>query len=391
MPESRRVAAVQSPIIPVVGELIAQHPGTISLGQGVVSYPPPEEALAKIETFLADSENHKYKMVQGIPALLEALEGKLRRENGIDISEAHRIVVTAGGNMGFVNALLAIADPDDEIILQTPYYFNHEMAIALANCKAVCVPTDDNYQLRPEAIRQAVTDRTRAVVTISPNNPTGAVYSAAALAEVNALCRERGVYHVHDEAYEYFTFDGAEHCSPGSLPDSADHTVSLFSFSKAYGFASWRIGYLVIPEHLYLAVKKIQDTVVICPPVISQWAALGALEAGAPYCKAHLEKIANVRGIVLEELAKIPELVTVPPALGAFYCLMRVHTPLPAMEVVERLVRDFGVAVIPGTTFGMTDGCYLRVAYGVLEAHTAAEGLRRLVQGLREIVGAKTP
>ncbi len=391
MPESQRVAAVQSPVIPVVGGLIAEHPGTISLGQGVVNYPPPEEAIAKIQSFLADPQNHKYKMVQGIPELLEALEGKLRRENGIDIGEAHRIVVTAGGNMGFVNALLAIADPGDEIILQTPYYFNHEMAIALADCKAVCVPTDDAYQLQPEAIRRAVGDRTRAVVTISPNNPTGAVYPAAALAEVNALCRERGLYHIHDEAYEYFTYDGAEHRSPASFPHSAGHTISLFSFSKAYGFASWRIGYMVLPEHLYMAVKKIQDTLVICPPVISQWAALGALEAGAPYCQGHLENIAKVRTMVLEALAQLPGLVTVPPAAGAFYCLPRVHTPLRAMEVVERLIRDFGVAVIPGDTFGMTEGCYLRVAYGVLETHTAAEGLKRLVQGLRAIAGTETP
>jgi aspartate/methionine/tyrosine aminotransferase len=126
---------------------VQQLPGTISLGQGVAYYGPPAEAIGAIETFLADVENHKYRLVQGIPELLDAIQAKLATENDISI-EGSRIVVTAGANMGFVNAVLAITDPGDEIIIQLPYYFNHEMAIAIADCKAVCVPTDDDYQLQ---------------------------------------------------------------------------------------------------------------------------------------------------------------------------------------------------------------------------------------------------
>ncbi len=191
--ESSRIQAVQSPIIPVVGELIRSYPGTISLGQGVAYYSPPPEAIAQLSHFLADPENHKYKPVQGISPLLEAIAQKLKFENAIDINAENCIVVTAGSNMAFVNVVLAIANPGDEIILQTPYYFNQEMAITMANCRPVLVATDENYQLRPEAIRQAITEKTRAVVTISPNNPTGAVYSEAALREVNQICRDRGI------------------------------------------------------------------------------------------------------------------------------------------------------------------------------------------------------
>ena len=132
----------------------------------------------------------------------------------------------------------------------------------------------------------AITPRTRAIVTISPNNPSGAVYPKATLAAVNALCSERGIYHISDEAYEYFVYDGAEHFSPASLPGATEHTISLYSFSKAYGFASWRIGYMVIPEALTVAVRKAQDTILICPPVVSQHAALGALAAPADYRRA---------------------------------------------------------------------------------------------------------
>jgi len=387
MQAALRIQSVQSPIIPVVAELIRQNPGTISLGQGVVNYGPPPEAAAQIQRFLADPENHKYKPVVGCPELLEAFEKKLNTENGISLGDTSRLVITAGSNMGFMNALLAITDPGDEIILQTPYYFNHEMAITMANCRPVLVPTDDNYQLQLQLIRQAITPRTRAIVTISPNNPTGAVYPEPALREVNTMCRERGLYHIHDEAYEYFVYDGAKHFSPGSMSGAGAHTISLFSLSKAYGFASWRIGAMVLPATLLDAVRKIQDTILICPPVISQFAAVGALQAGASYCREQLRGIAEVRELVKRELESMAEFCEVPPAAGAFYFLLRLRTDLNSMVLAEQLIREHRVAVIPGTAFGLEAGCHLRVAYGALQRATAAEGIGRLVEGLKRLKG----
>lgn len=385
MANSFRMQSVQSPIIPIVGELIRSNPGTISLGQGVAYYGPPPEAVESIETFLSDPENHKYKLVQGIPELCEAIRTKLKNENDISV-QGSRIVVTAGANMGFFNAVLAITDPGDEIILQLPYYFNHEMAVYMADCKAVCVPTDDDYQLQLDLITAAVTDRTRAIVTISPNNPTGSVYHESDLRKVNELCRHRGIYHISDEAYEYFTYNGIKHFSPGSIEGSAGNTISLFSLSKAYGFASWRIGWMVIPEDLFMPVRKIQDTILICPPVISQWAAVGAMQAGIDYCRQKLHMTTEIREILLNELNSIKDLVTVPPADGAFYFLLRVHKDLDPMKLVKKLIEEYKVAVIPGTTFGMDKKCYLRVAYGALEKETAAEGIGRLVRGLKKIL-----
>src|SRR3954465_8813674 len=234
MRDASRMAAVQSPVIPVVGELIRANPGTISLGQGVVYYGPPPQAGEALQAFFADPDNHKYKLVDGIPALQDALKAKLASENRIQLDEANRLLVTAGGNMAFMNAVLAITDPGDEIILQTPYYFNHEMAITMAGCLPVLVKTDDRFQLQLGAITRAITPRTRAIVTISPNNPTGAVYPEAALRELNRICQEHDIYHIHDEAYEYFTFGEARHFSPASIPGSARHTISLFSLSKSY-------------------------------------------------------------------------------------------------------------------------------------------------------------
>src|SRR5260221_166714 len=153
---SARMQGVQSPAIPVIGEMIRRTPGAISLGQGVVHYGPPREAVERAARY-ASGGDHTYKPVQGTAELLEAIRTKHVGENGFDPQDGRAVVVTAGGNMAFMNAILAIADPGDEIILPTPYYFNHEMAVAIAGCKAVLVATDENYQLEPDAIQAAIT------------------------------------------------------------------------------------------------------------------------------------------------------------------------------------------------------------------------------------------
>jgi aspartate/methionine/tyrosine aminotransferase len=381
------MAAVQAPVIPIIGDLIRSTPGTISLGQGIVSYGPPPEALEAAAAFGATIEDHRYGPVEGLPDLLGVIADKLRRENGIDVTRDRRLLVTAGGNMAFINAILAVTDPGDEVILPAPFYFNHDMAIVMAGCRTVAVPTDSQYQLRLDLLRAAITPRTRAIVTVSPNNPSGAVYDEDRLREVNALCREHGLYHINDEAYEYFTYDGVRHFSPGAIEEGASHTISLFSLSKAYGFASWRIGYMVAPEALFDAINKIQDTNLICPPAIAQRAAAAALRVGAAHCRPHVTSLADVRDLVRQELDRLGDLCVTPPANGAFYFLIQVRTPLDAFTLAERLIREHRVAAIPGSAFGLADGCYLRISYGALAPASVAEGISRLAHGLRAMCG----
>jgi aspartate/methionine/tyrosine aminotransferase len=386
--ESRRLSAVQTPVIPVVGRWIAATPGTISLGQGVVSYPPPPEVADAVRRFGGSPADHRYGPVEGLPALVEAVERKLAAENGIVVRPSSRVVVTAGGNQAFKNAVLAITDPGDEVILLTPYYFNHEMAVVIAGARPVTVPTSDDYQIDVDAIARAITPRTRAVVTVSPNNPTGAVYSREALTAVNALCRARGIFHVHDEAYEYFVYDDAPHFSPGSLPDAGAHTISLFSLSKAYGMASWRIGYMVAPESLWSAITKIQDTLLICPPVVSQHAAIAALGVGRRYTEAPLAALAGVRDLVFDALSDPGVPCEVPRAGGAFYYFLRVPSTMAPLALVERLIRDHHVAAMPGSAFGDEGACSLRISYGALDRESVGEGIARLAAGLRALVRA---
>ena len=237
----------------------------------------------------------------------------------------------------------------------------------------------------PDAIARALTPRTRAIVTVSPNNPTGAVYPEPTLRAINDLCARHGLYHVSDETYAPFVYDGARHVSPGAFPGAAAHTISLFSFSKAYGFASWRIGYAVFPALLLESLRKIQDTNLICPPVASQLAALGCLRAGAAWVAARVAEIAAVRAEVLRRLRELEDLTEISPADGAFYVLLRVRRNLDPLELTRRLIAEHRVAVIPGSAFGLTNTCHLRVAYGALNHETAAEGLGRLATGLRAV------
>ena len=378
--------AVQAPIVQVIGDLIQQAPGTISLGQGVVHYGPPQPAMDAVRAALSQPATHEYQDGAGLPALVGRLASKLRDENGIDVGGGSRVMVTAGANMAFMHAVFAITEPGDEIILNVPFYFNHEMAIQMAGCTAVGVATDERYQPRLDALRAAITDRTRAIVTVSPNNPSGAVFGEAILRDVNTLCRERGLYHIADDVYEYFTYGSARHVSAGSFPGAARHTISMFSLSKAYGFAGWRIGYMTYPEHLAPAMAKSQDTILVCPTVAAQVGAIAALDVGRSYCRPYVAELAEIRNVVISKLSALAPLASVPTADGAFYALLKVNTDLPPMQIAERLIREHKVAVIPGPAFGMTGGCSFRVAYGALQKETVAEGIGRLVSGLRALL-----
>lgn len=383
--QSLRLAAVQPPVIPIVGRWTAETPGTISLGQGIVSYGPPPEVMEALRSFGSALSDHRYGPVEGLPELVAVLEAKLTAENGIAVRPESRVLVTAGGNQAFVNAILAVTDPNDEVVLPAPYYFNHEMAIVIAGAVPVGVRTDRDYQLDVDAIAAALTPRTRAVVTVSPNNPTGAVYPEAGLRAVNELCRDRGIFHIHDEAYEYFTYAPARHFSPGSIPDAGRHTMSLYSLSKAYGMASWRIGYMVVPEALADAISKIQDTLLICPPAASQRAALAALAVGAAYPRSHLTELDATRHTIFEALNDPGVPCDVPAVAGAFYYLVRVHSTLDAMTVVERLIREHKVATIPGSAFADRAPCSIRVSYGAIDPKAVEEGIGRLVGGLKAL------
>jgi len=380
------MACVDTPIIPTIAAMVRDNPGCISLGQGVVSYGPPHDAVAALPALMADSQLHRYQPVVGMPALIEAITGKLRTVNRVEVSAASRLMVTAGSNMAFLQAVLAVSEPGDEFILPLPYYFNQEMAIRTCGCVPVTVQCKPDFQLDVEAIAAAITARTRAVVTVSPNNPTGAVYRPEDLSAVNALCRAHRLYHFSDEAYECFTYAGARHFSPASLPGAEDYSLSFYSFSKHYGMASWRVGYLQYPAHLHQAMHKVQDTNLICAPVISQLLACEILRRPAPWIDARVAELDQVRRAVYRVLDTLAPLAHYVPTEGAFYTMVRLPGVHDVLAFNAFLAAHYKVACIPGFAFGMHDTAeanYQRLSYGALAPETVVEGVSRFAAGVR--------
>ena len=377
--------AVQSPVIPLVGALARKHQGTISFGQGVVFYGPPPQVFRRVQQGMADPSISKYGPVEGMPELQDALKQKLSAQNNISVHDSNAIVVTAGSNMAFNTAILAICDPGDEVILPLPYYFNHEMSLTMERCKPVTIAADKDYHLRLEKFEAAITGKTKAIATISPNNPSGAVYTRDELVAVNDLCRKHSIYHISDEAYEDFCYDRHRHYSVASGHNTCNNTISLFSFSKGYGLAGWRVGYMVIPWHLLDAVKKIQDTILISPPIISQYAAIGALEAGMEFVSQKCKVMSKKRAIILDMLEGLPCLNNSLVSEGAFYVMLDIDCSMKDLQLVKSLITEFRVATLPGSAFGIDQGCHIRLSYGALSDVEICTGLGRLKEGLNAL------
>ncbi|PUE46203.1 aspartate aminotransferase [Limnohabitans sp. 2KL-1] len=384
---SQRMQGVDTPIIPTIAALVRDNPGTISLGQGVVHYGPPAQAVASLPDLMSDPQLHKYQAVSGIPPLVEAFRQKLAEENRVQCGTESLVMVTAGSNMAFLNCVMAVADPGDEFILPMPFYFNQEMAIRMCGCTPVPVPTHSDWSLDVDALAAAITPRTRAIVTVSPNNPTGAVYSEEALRAVNALCAKAGIYHFSDEAYEYFTYDGVQHFSPASIPGAQGHTLSFYSMSKNYGMASWRVGYVVFPADLFGAMNKVQDTNLICAPVPSQLLALEALRLGRDWVQPKIQALAAVRQQVYQALDGLGDLVQYPRTQGAFYVLMKLPGISDPMAFNRAMTEKHKVATLPGFAFGLLETAhanYQRLSYGALEAASVAQGVQRYVAAVKD-------
>lgn len=382
---SQRARGIQTPIIPTINHLVQTTPGTISLGQGISYYGPPQSAYAEVNRQLASHEINTYGPTKGIDALHDALTVKLQNKNCITVNEDNCIFVTAGSNMAFSSVITAITDPGDEVILLTPYYFNHETALHMTNVNAVLVDTLENYHPDLDAIKKAITHKTKAIVTVSPNNPTGAVYTQDELTAINTLCAQHGIYHISDEAYEDFLHEDNQHFSPASISQACTHTISLFSFSKAYGFAGWRIGYMVIPRALFDAITKVQDTILISPPIISQYAAVGALRAPSDYLATKLIEISRSREACINIMEPLDVLDRSASAEGAFYIFAKLKSTTDDVTIAKRLIKEHGVATIPGSAFGIQQGSYLRISYGALTGDTVVAGINKLAVGLKQL------
>ena len=392
---ARRFQQVLAPLIPQVNRWLAATPGSLSLAQGMVPWgPPPAVAAAVAQALAAAADDpqaaaalHRYGPMAGEPALLEAVALELVQRQGLDL-EGSALLVTAGSNMAFHAVVQALLDPGDEVILPLPWYFNHAMAVQLAG--GVPVGVAAGLSPDPDRLAAAITPRTRALVTVSPGNPSGVVIPPAVLARINQLCAHHGLVHISDEAYAAFVYGEQPHVSPGRAAASGAHTVSLFSLSKAHGMAGWRLGYAAVPQPLMGAITQVQDTVLIAPPRLTQLAGRVALEQGAAWYGPRVAALGQNRQQLLDALqspaAQQAGLRLLAPPDGAFYALLAAPSPLEDTDLVRRLVLEHGVGTLPGSCFGLPARgaeVVLRLSYGLLSSATLATATERLIQGLQ--------
>ena len=267
------ISEVLSPPIVDVARIVREsirQKELISFGQGIPFYNPPKFALNILKGSLTSNENfiHRYTVDEGLPEIIELLLEQHRRKGRLNLTREN-IILTAGANLSFYLALTCITSFGDEVIIPTPFYFNHVMAVQILQCSPVLVPRFPTLDLDISAIESCVTKKTKAIVITSPDNPTGAIYSRDTLKKIYDLAEKHDFWIIHDETYEEFIYDPnkAPHVSMLDFePQIRNRVISVFSFSKIYGMSGYRAGYLIFPAKLYRNLLKLQDTLIVnCP------------------------------------------------------------------------------------------------------------------------------
>jgi aspartate/methionine/tyrosine aminotransferase len=350
----------------------------IDVAQAVPSEPPAATLRAHLAARLDAADMSLYTDILGLPALREALARHVSEIYAGAVTAAD-IGITAGCNQAFCVATAALAGPGDEVVLTLPYYFNYQMWLEMQGIRAVHLPVGARDALPdPEEARRLLSPRTRAIVLVTPNNPTGAEYPPELIGAFHALAREHGIALILDETYR--DFRGADGPAHGLFrdPDWRDTLVQLYSFSKVYSLAGYRVGAIACGQPMMESVEKIVDCVAICAPRIGQEAALFGVQ--------HLGRWREERRqIIAEKLATLRrafrtndpgyELVSA----GAYFAYLRhPFAGETATEVARRLADRENLLCVPGSMFGPGQESYLRFAFANLDAGLIPELAQRL-------------
>ena len=366
-----------------VAELRRNGEEIVSFAAGEPDFGTPASVCeAGIEAIRAG--HTRYTAGAGIPQLREAISAKLQKDNGVTV-EPTQVVVSAGAKQALFNAITALCNPGDDVILIAPYWMTYRDQVLLAGGKPVVVQTSraDGYIPSLDALRAATTSRTKAIVINSPSNPAGAVLPRSTLKEIAALALRNELFVISDEIYEQLVYDGEKHISIASLGSEIAHrTITINGMSKAYAMTGWRIGYSASPLPIAKAMSAIQDQVTSNASSISQYAALAALAMPKEALRAMTEEFQCRRDLILQELAKIPGVSCAKPG-GAFYAFPDVSAYLDGGDDValsQRLLEGQKVATVPGSVFEGKG--HLRLTYA-LDRAQISEGVRRIAEGLQ--------
>jgi aspartate aminotransferase len=388
---ARRVSAIGvSEILKITGlatELKLQGKDVIVLGAGEPDYDTPDHIKDAAERAMRAGAT-KYTALDGAPELKAAIRAKFRRDNGLEF-EQDEITVSAGAKQVLYNAMMATLDPGDEVVIPTPFWVSYADIVLIAGGKPVVTPCSEanGFRLTAEDLDRAITERTRWVMLNSPSNPTGAAYSEAAYRPIlDVLLRRPHVWLIVDDIYEHIVYEGFRFATPAAIePTLRDRTLTVNGVSKAYAMTGWRIGYAGGPSALIRAMAVVQSQSTSCPSSISQAAAIAALNGPQEIIRERCRSFQARRDLVVRALNKIDGISCREPE-GAFYtfanCAGLIGATTPDGKLIESdtafaeyLLRAAGVAVIPGSAFGLAP--YFRISYATSTAELQ-EACRRI-------------
>lgn len=295
-----------------------------------------------------------YSETTGLPELREAIAKKLKSINGINAT-SDEVLVTIGAIEGLSAAILATVNPGEEVIIPVPGYSTHIRQVEIAGGKPVLIQTkeEEGFSLDLEAIEKAANKNTKAIVLSNPNNPTGAVYSKKELNKLASIIKKNDMIAIIDEAYEYFTYEDASHVSLATLPGMHDRVISVFTFTKTYAMTGWRIGYVHARREWIPQMTKMHIPMAICAPVVSQYAALAALEGSQEYIEVFRNHYNTVREVMCYRLGRLDNIFDYQVPKGSYLMFPKIIHPdgKDSLKFAKKLLSDAGVSTTPGIAF----------------------------------------
>ncbi len=358
----------------------------IGFGAGEPDFPTPAHIVEAAVAACKDPANHHYTPTAGIPALREAIAAKTKRDSGFEVT-AGQVLVTNGGKQAVANAFAVLCDPGDEVIVLAPYWTTYPESIALAGGTPVYVSSDETTGFRSSVddLEAAWTPNTKALLFVSPSNPTGAVYRREEIEAIGRWAVSKGIWVITDEIYEHLTYDGVEHHSmPVLVPELAERCIVVNGVAKTYAMTGWRVGWMIGPGDAVAAATNIQSHETSNVSNVAQRAALAAVSGGLEDVAAMREAFDIRRRTIVKMLNEIDG-VDCPEPEGAFYAFpsvkgvlgrpLRGQRPASSAELAEICINEAKVAVVPGEAFGAPG--FFRMSYAMAD-HDMVEGVSRL-------------
>ena len=358
----------------------------IGFGAGEPDFPTPDNIVEAAARAVADPMNHRYSAAAGLPALREAIAATASASSGgvVDPSE---VVVANGGKHALYNVFMALVDPGDEVIVPAPYWVSYPEQIALAGGVPVILPTtkETGFRASVEQLEAVRTSATKALVFVSPSNPTGAVYPADEIAAIGSWAAEHGIWVITDEIYDHLVYGAAEFASlPDVAPEARERTIIVNGVAKTYAMTGWRVGWSVAPRTISAGMNKLQSQVTSNVCNVAQLAALEALTGPQDAVTTMLAAFDRRRRTAVDLLSAIYGVSVVEPE-GAFYVFPSFEAVLgtkvagrqvdTTLELAEVLLEEAKVALVPGEAFGAPG--YARLSYA-LGDEDLAEGINRI-------------